>query len=499
MKLRKISLFLILLWLILAGLIVWLKVVPFGKATYSVTYPARFNLLGAKGFIGHLTPAERIKVEPNNSPEIIGDPVYFSVFTPRTFNEAKITITYQDNLSSSTPVIEAGVLVDNLVWRYKLAPMENKWLDNYFSNWQKIEKEGVVLLQKNNKYASITDFLADLKNKPQEICASKKLSSCVAFYNTASLNLTLLKEFDLKVNNSFFPINVPLQGAHQFYFYLDKDDYLNFDLEITDLNLDKKADPVVASIYKNEEKRYSLTINDNEGVEGSGSLRNFSLPLNFSPEKTEAGLYKLEIKTSDDVVIKRIIKAPAALNVIGRLHPVNNSKWPLNLWTNDSFIKVTTNNPANLQTISFGDQRFALTEAYQQFEFSVTNSGLKKISLEKDDVYLETAGVFSFSRDSFFNPNFIEVNQKFVPLEELNYVLAVYRSPEINKNASKKATIILNTKEAYREKGKYSFMISVPGLSLANEGSLLIKEIKIEFSGRTIFDKLQEKIKEYVN
>ena len=44
----------------------------------------------------------------------------------------------------------------------------------------------------------------------------------------------------------------------------------------------------------------------------------------------------------------------------------------------------------------------------------------------------------------------------------------------------------------YREKGKYNFMISVPGLKEddAVDDYLEIIEIKIEFSGRTLWQKI---------
>src|SRR5574344_1121214 len=184
MKLRKTSLFLIIFWLILAGLIVWFKVLPNGHITYYRSYPAKINIFGGKGFIGNLTPADRVNDKNENGAEIFGDPVYFSVFTPRTFNDAKITITYQDNLTTSTPLIEAGVLVDNIVWRYKLASLENKLLDNNFSSWSKIQEDGVLLLQKNKKFSTILDFLNDVKNKPEEICQTNNLQSCLALYNT---------------------------------------------------------------------------------------------------------------------------------------------------------------------------------------------------------------------------------------------------------------------------------------------------------------------------
>ena len=82
---------------------------------------------------------------------------------------------------------------------------------------------------------------------------------------------------------------------------------------------------------------------------------------------------------------------------------------------------------------------------------------------------------------------------------DTTYILANYNNPKDLGNNLKQASVILNTQEAYREQGKYSFMISVPGLSLANSGNLLIKEVKIEFSGRSLIDKIKEKFSSYVN
>jgi hypothetical protein len=228
-------------------------------------------------------------------------------------------------------------------------------------------------------------------------------------------------------------------------------------------------------------------------------VRNFSVPLSYSFVSSSTDLYKLEIKAGEDIVIKKINQAPSALNIIGKIHPVTATSLPLSFWTDSSFIKLTTNNPASLQEISYGNKTFELAEAYQQFEFSNSEPGLKEITLNKDDVILETDGIFSFTPDSFFNPDFKKVDEHFVLGGDTKYVLAKYESPKELGNNLKQATVILNTQEAYREQGKYSFMISVPGLSLANSGNLNIKEVKIDFSGRSLWDKIKEKFSSYVN
>ncbi len=493
MKLRKISLFLILFWLILAGLIVWFKVVPGGHKTYFLSYPVKNNFFGGKNFIGNLTPADRVKIEPGKRASIFGDPVYFSVFTPRTFNEAKITITYQDNLTTSTPLIEAGVLVDNVIWRYRLLPLENKLLETGFKNWHQVRSGNILLLQKENNFSKVADFLEALKNKPQTICQNQDLKNCLALYNTSNLATYFPKDFYVETAKTFSTINLPLQGASQFYFTSAGAKDLIFDFEFSDLNLNKQSDPVTISLYQDNEKICSTKIDDNYAGDGLAKVRTF--PVSFSCKTAEVKnvLYKLELKMSEDVVLKKISKAPAALNVLGRLHPVSVSNLPLSLWTDSSFIKVSTNNPASRQLIKFGDKDFYLNEPYNQVEFSTGDKRLKEIVIKKDDIILETGGTFSFTPDSFFNPEFNKVNEHFVVDRELKYVLAEYVSPlKIGQNL-KQAVITLNTKEAYRENGKYSFMISVPGLSLAKQGSLEISDIKIEFFGRTVFDKIKER------
>jgi len=496
MNRRHIRLILLICWLFLAGLIVWFKFVPLGQATYSLSYPASPNILGAKGFIGRFTPVDRVQIKSGELAKITGDPVYFSVFTPRTFSQAKVTITYQNNLTAKTPIISAGVLVDNIVWRYRLVPLENALIDNELASWDKLRNGDILLLQKNKKFGSVAEFLTALKNQNHNLCSGDILD-CIAFYNTDGLASYLPAETLTQKIYPFQPIDIPLQGTHQFYFTYEANSKMDFAFDFTDLNLNKNSDPVVISIYKGEEKIFSQTIADGFGGESSGQVRNFSVPVSY--QAPSSGLYKLEIKAGDDIVIKKINKAPSALTAIRRLRPVNVASLPISFWTDSSFILATTNNPASLQTLNFGGHNFSLSEAYRQFEFLNKEIGIKQVTLNHDDIILENDGVFSFAAEDFFNPEFKEIDRHFIINSDLEYVLAKYQTPQVIDNNFKQATVVLNTKEAYREKGKYSFMISVPGLSLENKGNLLISNIKVEFSGRTLWDKIKEKILSYVN
>lgn len=487
MKIRKIRLFLIIFWFILAGLVAWFKIVPFGHVTYSKNYPERFSLLGGKGFIGKFSPAERISSTTPNS--LIGDPVYFSIFTPRTFDKVKLTIIYKPNLSDKTPIIEAGVLVDNVVWRYKMAPLQNDIIDNNLKDWYRVREGDTILLQKEKTFSDVKSFVSALDNGFKNYCDQP--SSCLAWYNADNLSSHLALA---KINKTtvFKPITIPLQGAHQFYFLNDKKGPANFSLDFSDLNLNRDADNVEISIYHDSEKIYSQLITDNFGGESNGQVREFASNFQVDFPGLGSNIYKLEIKANDDIVIKKINEAPGALNVISRLHPVASPEKSLSFWTDSSYLQVSAVGPASLQKIIFGDKTFSLDEAYKQFEFSNTKTGLKEVRLNKDDVILENTGIFSFNSNDFFNPNLQQIDRHFAVDNNLKFVLANYQKPLNLEDGYKQATVTLETKVAYREKGKYGFVISVPGLSLAQSGSLEIKSIKAEFSGRTIFDKIFE-------
>ena len=475
-------------WLILALFILMAKIVPSGRVSYEVDYRHLSRPFGGKGFIGHLTPAERVSQEAKKPALISGDPVYFSVFTPRTFSEAKVTITYRDELTPDTPVIEAGILVDNLVWRYLTKPLENKTLDS-LKDWSLVSDGDLSLYQKNPNFFSVAHFIETATENPEEICSDGSLNSCLALYNPPALNF--LQKRIRGPRQDFVPWTIPLRGTHQFYFTAPANQELFFSFEVTDLNLDKRDDPVHLIVYEGSQIICQSKIEDNDGGEGEGEVQTKTATLTCPPLPSQETL-KLEVKGSSDLVIKEISAAPGVLNFVGRVYPVESEVRPLEFWTDRNLISVTTVNPASRQEITFGDQQFSLAEPYERYEFANQDPGLKKVTLTKPDVILETGGVLAPQAETFFNPDFDVLSRYFSLNEETTYILAAYQPPFLRAGGLKEATVTFNTQAAYRENGKYSFMISIPGLAPADSGRLVIEKIKVEFTGRSLLEKLSD-------
>jgi hypothetical protein len=111
-----------IIWISLLGLIIlgllWLNLVPLGKMTYLTSFE------NSSYAISSLLPADRV-IKVNGFKKIIAEPVYFTLFTPRAFKKALITI----NFSAPPELARFGVAHNKKLWQYDLKTIYSK-LDN---------------------------------------------------------------------------------------------------------------------------------------------------------------------------------------------------------------------------------------------------------------------------------------------------------------------------------------------------------------------------------
>ena len=468
--------------LIFVLLFLYLKIVPFGRIAYERDYSDW--LRSGKGFIYGLTPSERTDLISGELPKLIGDPIYFSLFTPRTFDKVKIIIEYRDHLSADLPIIEAGVLTDKIVWNYDLKPLENKNIDYLRTKWSETSKEGVILLQKEKKYSSVQELENDLQQGNLIDCP-QGIQNCLAVYNYPFSPSLKIGGNNIVTNEPLLIINQPLRGAHQFFFSLSSS-ILKLKFDFVDLNQDKDLDPIEINLYSGDQLLGTWSKDD---INTAGELEEKEIEFNRTDLKP--GIYKIELKISNDIVIKKIESSASQISFINKIWPVS-SAGNLALYTDASYLQVKAFSPASLQPLKFGGKEFIVDEAYKQFYFPLLSTEkVKEISFKKDDLILENNGVFAWSRNSLINPSLTKVDRFFEMNPDIKYLIAGYTSPVL-KNDFKVASVELNLKGAYRENGKYSLMISVPGLKEGNGGDnyLEIKNIRVELKGRTLWQKI---------
>ena len=486
---KKIIKLRIFLWLILASVVSWLlymAVVPNGRINYT------YDFTKDSYFIKKLTPEERVKPIVGGKQTIIGDPVYFTLCTPRRFNKAKLTLKYRHNkdtecpighsVSGYIPIIEAGVLVDKIIWRYDLQPIENRIIDELALVWNVIKDNGIMLLQREKIYNNINEFLNNLPARNE-----------IALYNYNLKQEFLLADYVRSSDGQV--IDYDLRGPYQFYTYIKSED-LDFIFSFYDLNKNQDSDPINLHLYYNNQLIDSRHLDDDGITDDSGALadeRSLELKLANLPE----GVYKIELRVNDDIITKSITTKQQKMAFINKLWLADGGNNDINLYTDSKLINAQTVNPNSLQTIKITSSALSaintinIDQTYKQFSATVSSSATK-LTLEKDDMILSGSGVFSFSQDSLINPNFKKVDFYLdIDNDGVNYILAKYDLP-MEENDWKIAFAEFDLTKAYREDNKYSFLISVSGLRADDDMDdwIEVGEIGVELEGKSLWEKI---------
>lgn len=477
----------IFFWLILSVVILrllYLGIIPNGKISYAADFKK------PDFFIGKITPYERI-TEADSTVLIKGDPVYFSLRTPRLFNKVKLTIKYRGSKSPAGPlepsIIEAGLLVDKTIWRYDLKPLANKIIDQLALVWDVKKDNGLMLLQKNNSasstlYSSINDFL----NKPP---ASEE----IALYNFDFKTDFIIADYQAdSQSESASAISAPLRGDYQFYTYIKGED-LDFTFDFIDINKNKDKDPIDLNLYYRDQIIDTRHLDDYRIDDGRGNESKVRR-IDFKTVGLPEGVYKIELRTNDDIITDKILTKQSKLAFINKIRLADARTRNIKLFTDSNNISAETINPGKLQEIKIEEQTLDINQTYKMFSLSV-GSGVKEIVLEKPDVILAGNGVFSFSKSALINSAFKKVDGN-LDVKNINYILARYEPPQ-EEDGWKTAEAIFDLSKAYREGGKYSFLISIPGLKTDDgiDDGVEIEKIKVELKGKTLLEKIKSIIK----
>lgn len=460
----------------------YMGIVPSGHISYQTSFRR------VDSFLGRLSPSERVLSASDKQPHIISaDPVYFSLYTPRRFEKIKLKYRYRRVGNGDVliaPIIETGVLVDQTIWRYDLHPVENLMIDNLPPSWSATRKGDSVLYERevgenlpNPRYGDVDNFL----NNPPNFTK-------IALYN-----------YDFKKNYKLADyiatstiLAQDLRGAYQFYVYSGGDD-LKIDFSFDDLNKNRDADQIDLQLYYQGKLIEAAHLDDDGVALDNGSLsidRKLSLGASNLPE----GTYKIELRSNDDIVTREIRSNSSKLAFVGSLWLMESGTGNISLWTDGNFLQAKTVNPGSLQTIKAGKNDLVISETYKQFETSFVKQSafddFAQIKLAHDGIILSSNGVLAFSENSLINPRISRVDANLdLQKRDIHYILAEYQSPQIENNW-KVAEIDLDLRGAYREDGKYSFIISAPGLE--KSGTYIeFDSIEAELIGRSLWKKVR--------
>ena len=466
--------------------IVWAGIVPIGE----ISYVYKFN--NKSKFISRLSPDDRIEKIENGVVRVNSGPVYFTLSTSRRFEEADLILKYKT--SAEIKIIEAGVLADSILWQYDLKPIENKVIDNLSNDWDYLNEGEVIFLQRNAEFQSLKEFL----DNPPSL-------EKIALYNY-NLDSDFLID-DYIPDNDIKLFEHDLFGDYQFFTYIKNED-LYFDFIFSDLNKNNDPDPVdVAVYYKDKEIEKKNLLDD--GIRDDVGLKKDSRNLKLELKNLPEGAYKIVVRANNDIVTEKIETKQIKMSFINKISLAREDdcgECRKNIITDSKRVHVKTIYPNRLQKIlikelfspsSFYSDGIDVNETYKQFSSNLIESRMAEIVFEKEGFILAGNGNFSFGFDSFINPKFKKVDINLdVDRQGVEYVLAEYESPK-EEGEWKTARVHFDLRNVYSEKGKYSFILSIPGLTNLDEVNdyIEIDEIKIKLKGVGLGEKIKKMIK----
>ncbi len=472
----------IVLWHILAFFVlffVYMSVVPSGHIAYT------YNFKKDNSFISKLSPKDRVEVAEGGVQKIIGDPVYFSLETSRKFNEAILNIKYKNNNPRDNPIIEAGVLVDKTVWRYKLEPIDNYFLNNIQDEWLVYGGADVSLFINPRKASSSYDSLDSFLSNPPP-------GSEIAVYNY-DLNIDYVLE-NYASSSELKVFETDLRGAYQIIGYIDNED-LFFDFSFIDLNENKDEDEININLYYHDQLIDSVHLDD-DGISEDSGEKSASRNLGFDLSNMPKGVYKIELRVGDDIITEKIETKQNKLSFLNKIWISDESISNFSVFTDSDIFHVQTLNPRSIQEIRYGTSTFGLSETFRQFSQTLEASTTELV-FERGDIILAGNSVFSFELDSLLNPNIKKIDSTFdLDNAEVAYILSNYKKPE-KMGSYFFREVKFDLSSAYREDSKYSFLISVPGLKADDRigDSIEIEEIRVDLYGTNLLGKIKSLFK----
>jgi hypothetical protein len=413
--------------------------------------------------------------------------VYFELKSPKLGDASDISVRvrFKDNFPQEQRFILGAR--NKREWSYN-------WRDIYIPFYRELAGLPLVVENKAIKIYSIGNQQHAEFENVEDFLESPPLYSTIATNNPSLVNQGASPENWGEIESSEFPgeeegmpliIRTALRGAHTFWTYVSNG-LLELKLIKQDLNWYEGADGLKIEIYSLEgELRGEVTIPD-DGEEGKttqpGPLQSKILRL----AGLEEGVYRIEFKSENDLLIRRIEVNQEKFVVEKKLYwagmnPVYFQQALLlsqaSLYfrnTAPSRIRFSTAHTAGLQSITILNSNFHtvidIDKTHTWFETRL-EPGVYKLTSEKQDIIIESGNYFAFTPGSFFIPKRCEVVSLKQDLswlrENVDFVVvdySDYREPA-DDNGWMIAKAEWKVEEVLVDDNKLNFCFNVPHLN----------------------------------
>ncbi|OGH05961.1 MAG: hypothetical protein A2W22_03470 [Candidatus Levybacteria bacterium RBG_16_35_11] len=355
---------------------------------------------------------------------------------------------------------------------YLYKPLYNKVIED-LKNSQR--DNGLIFWQKSEKFKSFSDFA---RKPPLDKLASAYFFDPVEIYSYQPVSSSL----------GTFSANKLLRASHELLIRVSKSP-LQIEVEKQDQNLYKGPDILSTELYKENKLLLKKEIRD-DGVIEATNLRLQSQAVKLELNDLNPGVYRLLLldKSKGGDIRINSIKINQK-NVIFKSPIFIVDDKPVSLLTTASQVIVYTSHPEGLQTLKINDSKdFEIAKRGEIYHIDLTQtpqnqatvaSKLNKINIPKNDLVIKGDGVFTFDKNSFFNPDPLNsINlADITDASQVDYIIARYQ--KIKKEGDWNITqAYFDPKDINIDGDKLYFSLESPGLAQAG-GEIIISSLEV--------------------
>ncbi len=445
--------------------------------------------------VGPATPTALLKTaDPKLRWRISVDNFLFHVTIPRLIEAVRLRVRLDPGTQSNVALTAGGVkglnistiisnaALDTLDWKHVSAGHVTLWMRDKRVREEKITtglgKKAITKTITTERAVDHYDSIDAFRVNPPDM-------NTVGLVGVERMAFATVKDY----HPSPTPVSIghTLRGSHQVYVYAANEN-LKLAFDKIDLNRSKGTDGVTVRIARADDLTTSgrswlktVTVGD-DGISGTSGIRGKAQPVVIEIPNVAAGVYFIDISTSEDVLLANFISSQRNLSFNGSVYIADGPAYaepnftPVVLQTNGSLVSVAANHDQGKQDVLIAGKKVAVTDV--KVNHIVSNlSGTTIVNMTKGDGIVTGDGLLSFGGFELLpdGARNVDVSTATPDLSAVDYILADY-VPKKSGQLEVDQTYKLDDLDV---KGKtLTFRIDSPGLQ-ASGATLGLEDIKV--------------------
>ena len=418
-------------------------------------------------FIQSLLPDDRLSQVMNSKDgkfvSLVDEPVYFSVFAPPgNWQTADVRVSFH---TGDSAVLELGALKDLFAQAFDFRPFANTIVEH-------LETHGWTGRPLAKLGPNVNVFL---RNEYIGAGPSAIKDTDIAVYR-ASLPWAMPVGATMTKKDNTYAL--PLQGSHELFTAIGNKEALRVEVKFHDVNHVVGSDEGAVRVFAQNGELLAEAPFADDGDALADSARTAERSVTIAPEGLPAGVYRIVLSTTSDVVFDEFVTKAKYLVVKNAL-TLAPQTGIIALNTNAKKVTIEPFVSEGLGSAMFGGSPVVLETVHKKMTGTSAHRVISALILPGGSEKITAEGFFALANASFWSPEPAGF-ANFVTAPDEYKALVAYFPPQLRNGQWRDASAEFDLRTLAKERGAYKFVLSAP-LVKSPAGNVDIHSIDITF------------------